>query len=80
VVLQSDDLAALPTLLVAPTSTSARPTVFRPRINLLGTTTYVLLEQLTVVTVEAELGDFVGRLDPSEMADIDESLAHVIGL
>jgi mRNA interferase MazF len=80
VVLQSDELAALSTLLVAPTSTSARPALFRPAIDLLGTTTYVLLEQTTVVNPETELGDFAGRLTASELADVDTALRLVLGL
>jgi mRNA interferase MazF len=80
VVLQSDDLRALSTLLVAPTSTAARPTLFRPAVNLMGKTTFVLLEQTTVVTPDTELGDFVGRLDPAEMESADRALKLVLGL
>ncbi|MCL1801011.1 MAG: type II toxin-antitoxin system PemK/MazF family toxin, partial [Promicromonosporaceae bacterium] len=47
VIVQSDELM-LSTVLVAPTSTSVRPTSFRPRINMNGTTTYVLTEQTVV--------------------------------
>jgi mRNA interferase MazF len=80
VVLQSDELAALSTLLVAPTSTSARPTLFRPAIDLLGVATYVLLEQTTVVNPESELGDFAGRLTAEELAEVDAALRLVMGL
>ena len=79
VVLQSDDLL-LSTLLVAPTSTSARPTEFRPRIELGGTATYVLVEQLTAVNVETRIGDSVGRLSAAEMAEVDRALVLVLGL
>ncbi|MCL2803107.1 MAG: type II toxin-antitoxin system PemK/MazF family toxin [Micrococcales bacterium] len=79
VVIQSDDLM-LSTLLVAPTSTSARPTVFRPQIELGGQPTLVLLEQVTVVNPETELGDFAGRLLPEELAVVDQALVLVMGL
>ena len=79
VVMQSEDLM-LSTLLVAPTSTRARPTVFRPQISLDGITTFVLVEQTTVVNPETELGDFAGRLSPAEMADLDQALTLVFGL
>jgi len=79
VVIQSDDLM-LSTLLVAPTSTSARPTVFRPQIELEGQPTLVLLEQVTVVNPETELGDFAGRLLPEELAAVNQALVLVMGL
>ncbi|MCL1897625.1 MAG: type II toxin-antitoxin system PemK/MazF family toxin [Micrococcales bacterium] len=79
VVLQSDDLM-LSTLLVAPTSTSARPTVFRPQIELAGRSTLVLLEQITVVNPETELGEFAGRMSPEELASVDQALLLVVGL
>ena len=79
VVVQSDSLP-LSTLLVAPTSTSARPTDFRPRIELDGVTTYVLVEQATAVDAETRLGDHAGRLDASELDAVDRALAIVFGL
>ena len=79
VVVQSDDLM-LSTLMVAPTSTRARPTIFRPQIDLAGQVTLVLVEQTTVVNPETELGDFVGRLSAIELAGLDQALQLVFGL
>ncbi|HOQ53568.1 MAG TPA: type II toxin-antitoxin system PemK/MazF family toxin [Micropruina sp.] len=79
VVVQSDDLL-LSTILVAPTSTSALPTDFRPRITMDGTTTYVLVEQTAAVNAETRFGEFAGRLGPSELADLDRALTLVLGL
>ena len=79
VVLQSSDLM-LSTLIVAPTSTSARPTIFRPRIDLDGQETLVLVEQATVVNSETELGEFAGRLSASELGDLDQALRLVFNL
>ncbi len=79
VVVQSDHLL-LSTLLVAPTSTRARPTEFRPRIEIAGTTTYVLVEQTTAVNAETRIGDSAGRLSAADMAAIDRALALVFGL
>ncbi|WP_245646964.1 type II toxin-antitoxin system PemK/MazF family toxin [Microtetraspora niveoalba] len=79
VVLQSDFIPALSTLLVAPTSTSARPTSFRPEIELMGKTTRVMLEQSAAVAPE-RLGPFAGRLSPAELLEIDEALHLVFGL
>ncbi len=79
VVLQSDHLI-LSTVLVAPTSTSAIPTDFRPRIELDGTATCVLIEQTAAVSAETRLGEFAGRLAADELAEVDRALALVLGL
>lgn len=78
VVVQSD-LLPLSTWLVAPTSTSARPTSFRPGIEIHGKTTHVLVEQTAAVDPE-RLGDLVGHLTSSEMAAVDDALRSVLGL
>ncbi|WP_182884901.1 type II toxin-antitoxin system PemK/MazF family toxin [Microbispora sp. H10885] len=79
VVIQSDFIPALSTLLVAPTSTSARPTSFRPEIELLGKSTRIMLEQTAAVAPE-RLGSFTGRLSPAELLEIDEALHLLLGL
>ncbi len=78
VVVQSDDLP-LSTVLVAPTSTSARPTSFRPAIDLLGRDTLVLVEQTTAVD-PSRLGPWAGRLSYDELVRVEESLALVFAL
>ncbi len=78
VVLQSDNLM-LSTVLVAPTSTSVRSTIFRPRIELDGQTTHILVEQTTVVDPQSEFGSYAGRLNPQEMAEVDQALQLVLG-
>lgn len=79
VVVQSDELLALSTVLVAPTSTSAPPRSFRPAIELAGTTTRVLVEQTSAVNV-GRLGASAGRLNATELRAVDEALALVLGL
>lgn len=79
VVVQSDDVP-LSTWLVAPTSTGRRAASFRPEIEINGTTTRVLVEQLTVVDPETRLGEFAGRLKAAEMHAIDAALQAVLGL
>jgi mRNA interferase MazF len=79
VVVQADELMALSTTLVAPTSTSARPATFRPTIALDDTETKVLVEQTTVVDPQ-RLGRSDGRLDADELQAVDEALALVLGL
>jgi mRNA interferase MazF len=79
VVVQADELLGLSTVLVAPTSTSARPGTFRPTIELLAEETRVIVEQTTVVDPE-RLGASVGRLNAAEMRALDEALRLVFGL
>jgi len=79
VVVQADELLALSTVLVAPTSVSAPPRSFRPGIELAGRTTRVLVEQTTAVSVE-RLGASAGRLSAQELRAVDAALAVVFGL
>jgi mRNA interferase MazF len=78
VVVQSD-LLPLSTWLVAPTSTSARPTSFRPEIEIQGKTTYVLVEQTAAVDPE-RLGELVGHLTRAELTAVDGALRTVLHL
>lgn len=78
VVLQSDDLL-LSTLLVAPTSRSAPPRIFRPTITIAGVETQVLVEQTAAVAPE-RLGALVGHASRQELEDIDGSLRLVVEL
>ena len=78
VVVQSDDLH-LSTWLVSPTSTSARPAVFRPEIDLSGEPTLVLVEQTTAVDPE-RLGASVGFLSIDELARVDAALRIVLAV
>jgi mRNA interferase MazF len=78
VVIQSDRLHSS-TLLVAPTSTSVRPTSWRPEIDLDGTTTRIVIDQMTCVDA-GRLGDFAGRLSPVEMEEVSVALRWVLEL
>ncbi|MGB3284559.1 type II toxin-antitoxin system PemK/MazF family toxin [Mycolicibacter algericus] len=79
VVVQSDDLP-LSTWIIAPTSTGRRAASFRPEVDIAGTKTRVMVEQLTVIDPQRRLGEFVGRLTGSELAAIDTALVAVLGL
>jgi mRNA interferase MazF len=79
VVVQADELLALSTVLVSPTSASASPRSFRPTIEIAGTPTRVLVEQTTAISPD-RLGQSVGRLNASELRDLDAALALVLGL
>jgi mRNA interferase MazF len=79
VVVQADEFLGLSTVLVSPTSTSARAASFRPTIALAGEQTRVLVEQTTVVDPQ-RLGRRAGRLDAPELLAVDEALMLVLGL
>jgi mRNA interferase MazF len=79
VIVQADELLALSTVLVAPTSRSAPARSFRPLIELGGEATRVLVEQMTAVSTD-RLGDAAGRLNAQELRAVDEALAVVLGL
>jgi mRNA interferase MazF len=78
VVVQSD-LLPLSTWLVAPTSTSARPTTFRPEVEVEGKARLVLVEQTAAVDPQ-RLGRLVGHLSQQEMSTVDDALRLVLHL
>jgi mRNA interferase MazF len=78
VAIQTDGIL-LSTLIVAPTSTSARPAIFRPEIEMDGTRTRVLVDQMRAVDA-SRLGDFAGRLDGAETAEVDRAVRLVLGV
>ena len=79
VIVQADEFLGLSTVLVAPTSTSARPATFRPTVTLEGSESRVLVEQTTVVDPQ-RLGRSAGRLEAGEVRAVDEALVLVLGL
>jgi mRNA interferase MazF len=78
VIVQSD-VVMRSTVLVAPTSRSASPSRVRPEIAIDGTATRVLIEQVSAVSTD-RLGDFAGRLSPTEITAVDRALRDVFGL
>jgi|APCry1669192522_1035417.scaffolds.fasta_scaffold29972_1 mRNA interferase MazF len=79
VVVQSDLMNKLSTVLVAPTSKSARAASFRPLINIGGEETKVLVEQIAVADSQ-RLGRKVGSLSAEELWSLDDAISLVMGL
>jgi len=79
VIVQSDALMRLSTVLIAPTSTAARPASFRPEIEINGSSTRVLVEQTGAVDV-SRLGDHQGHLTVEEQWGVDLALETVLDL
>jgi mRNA interferase MazF len=79
VIVQSDALLRLSTVLVAPTSTAAHPASFRPEIEIDGRVTRVLVEQTGAIDV-TRLGDHHGHLSAEEQWGVDLALETVLDL
>jgi mRNA interferase MazF len=79
VIVQSDALLRLSTVLIAPTSTAARAASFRPEVDIDGTRTRVLVEQTGAVDV-TRLGDRHDHLTAEEQWGVDLALETVFDL
>ena len=79
VVVQADDLLALSTIVICPTSASTPAASFHPEITLDGEPTRVMCEMVGAVDVRA-LGDHVGHLSRDELRAVDDALELVLDL
>jgi mRNA interferase MazF len=79
VIVQADDLLALSTIVICPTSRSAFPASFHPKITLLGQPTQVLCEMAGAVDARA-LGERVGHMTLQERRAVDDALQLVLDL
>lgn len=79
VIVQTDDLLALSTVVICPTSTSVPASSFHPEIDLGGEPTRVLCEMVGAIDAR-NLGDQVGHLAYGELGAVDDALGLVLGL
>lgn len=79
VLVQANELLPRSLVLIAPTSRSARAASFRPKIDVDGQATRVLVEQVGAIDTD-RLGDLVGHVTPDQQWGIDEALLTVFGL
>ncbi len=79
VVIQTDELSVLSTVLIAPTSTQARAVWWRPEITVVGERTRVLTDQARAVDA-TRLGRRVGHLTTEETLSLDDALRAVLAL
>jgi mRNA interferase MazF len=79
VIVQTDDLLALSTVAVCPTSSSAPPASFHPTIVVDGEPTRILCEMIGAVDARA-LGKRAGRLALEELRRLDDALLMVLDL
>ncbi|HEV7944030.1 MAG TPA: type II toxin-antitoxin system PemK/MazF family toxin [Solirubrobacteraceae bacterium] len=79
VIVQADDLLALSTVVICPTSRSAFPASFHPEVAVLDEPTQVLCEMVGVVDARA-LGKRIGHLAHDEMQAVQDALLLVLEL
>jgi len=79
VIVQADDLLALSTVVVCPTSRSAFPASFHPEITVARQPAQVLCEMVGAVDARA-LGRRVGHLTHSELRAVEDALLLVLEL
>jgi mRNA interferase MazF len=79
VVVQADDLLALSTIVVCPTSTSTPAASFHPEVLLGDERTRVMCEMVGAVDARS-LGERVGHLALDELRSVDDALALVLDL
>lgn len=64
---------------VVPTSTSAGPSIHRPEMELGGTRTRLLVDQIRSIDVDYIVGDPVDYLTRDQLAEVDVAIAHYLG-
>ncbi|MFI6048049.1 type II toxin-antitoxin system PemK/MazF family toxin [Nocardia sp. NPDC051321] len=64
---------------VVPTSTSARPSIFRPRAEIDGRETMLLIDQIRTIDLDY-LGKFVEMLNRTDMAALDNTIGRFLGI
>jgi mRNA interferase MazF len=79
VIVQADDLLALSTIVVCPTSTSTPPASFHPEVEVGDEPTCVMCEMVGAVDAR-KLGEQVGHLTSDEMRAVDDGLQLVLDL
>jgi mRNA interferase MazF len=79
VIVQADDLMALSTVVICPTSTSAPTASFHPEIDLNGQSTMVLCEMMGAIDAR-KLGDHVSHLNHDDMKRVEDALSLVLDI
>jgi mRNA interferase MazF len=79
VIVQADDLMALSTVAICPTSQSAPAASFHPEVQLEGEISKVLCEMVRAVDAR-KLGKRVDHLSLGEIRDVEDALQLVLDL
>jgi mRNA interferase MazF len=68
------------TVTIAPMSTSAQVSVFRPEVVVAGRETRILIDQIRTIDVSYVTGELVDCLSRDDMAQVEHSLSRYFGL
>jgi mRNA interferase MazF len=79
VIVQADDLLALSTIVVCPTSTSSPPASFHPEVEVGGDPTRVMCEMVGAIDARM-LDEQIGHLTFDELRSVDDALQLVLDL
>jgi mRNA interferase MazF len=79
VIVQADDLLALSTIVICPTSRSAFNASFHPEVVVDGVPTQVLCEMVGAVDAR-RLGARIGHLSHAELRHVEDALSLVLDL
>ncbi len=79
VIIQADDLLALSTVVICPTSRSAFAASFHPEVTIADQPTEVLCEMVGAVDASA-LGERIGHLSHEELRAVEDALLLVLDL
>jgi mRNA interferase MazF len=79
VIVQADDLLALSTVVICPTSRAAFTASFHPEVIVADQSTQVLCEMVGAIDTRA-LGERIGHLTHEELRSIEDALVLVLDL
>ncbi len=79
VIVQADDLFALSTVVICPTSRSAFTASFQPEVIVAEQPTQVLCEMVGAIDARA-LGEHVGHLAHDELRSVEDAMLLVLDL
>lgn len=65
---------------VVPASTTAQTAVFRPELEIMGTKTRLLVDQIRTINIAYVDGDPVDYLEREDMAEVEHAVARYLGL
>jgi mRNA interferase MazF len=68
------------TVTIAPTSTGAQASIFRPDLVIAGRNTRILVDQIRAIDVSYVLGELVDYLSRDDMAQVEHGLSRYLGL
>lgn len=72
--------STLSVVTIVPTSTSARPAIHRPEVEVAGQTTRMLVDQIRSIDTDYVTGGPVDYLSHAHMVEVELAIAHYLGI